>query len=51
MISLFGKYKVFGRQVRLLLKCKIVLKGIPSSETRVNPEWVKELWQEKAIEL
>jgi len=37
--------------MRLSLKYKIVLKGIPSSRTRVGPEWVEELWQEKAIGL
>ena len=42
---------VFGRYMRLLLKCGIVLKGVPSGGTRVDPKWVKELQQEKAIEL
>jgi len=37
--------------MRLLLKCGIVLKGVPSGGTRVDPKWVKELQQEKAIEL
>ena len=36
---------------RLSLKYKIVLKGVPSSGTRVNSRWVEELWQEKAIGL
>jgi len=44
-------YGVFSRYVpeRLSLKCKIVLKGIPSGETGVDPEWVEELQWEKAI--
>ena len=39
-------YRAFGKytSARLLLKCEIILKGISSSETRVNSEWVKELW-------
>jgi len=36
---------------RLLLKHEIVLKDIPNSKTGVNPKWIKELQQEKAIEL
>ena len=45
--------RVFGRYApeRLLLKHEIVLKSVSSSRTRVNPEWVEELQQEKAIEL
>jgi len=39
MISLFDECIL----ERLLLKCEIVLKSIPSSGTRVNPEWVEEL--------
>jgi len=35
--------------MRLLLKHKIVFKGVPSSGTRVDPEWIKECEQEKAI--
>jgi len=35
----FGRYAL----ERLLLKYKIVLKDIPSSETRVDPEWVEDL--------
>ena len=39
-------YRVFGKSasVRLLLKHEIVLKGVPSSGTRVDSKWVKELW-------
>ena len=44
---------MFGRSAlgRLLLKCKIVSKGIPYNGTGVNPEWAEELWQKKAIGL
>ena len=46
-------YEIFKKYTieRLLLKYKIVLKDVPSSKTRVNFKWVKELWQKKAIEL
>jgi len=45
--------EVFGKYVleRLLLKCEIVFKSIPSDRTGVDPEWVKELWWKKAIGL
>jgi len=36
---------------RLLLKCKIVSKGVPSNGTAVDPKWAEELWQKKAIGL
>ena len=44
---------MFNRYIleKLLLKYKIVLKGIPSSGTRVDSKWVEELWQKKAIGL
>jgi len=44
-------YGIFGRYAltRLSLKYKIVLKSIPNSRTRVDPEWADKLQQEKAI--
>jgi len=44
---MFGEYIL----VMLLLKCEIVLKGVPSGRTRVDSKCIEELWQEKAIGL
>ena len=30
--------------VRLSLKHEIILKSVPSGRTRVDPEWIEELW-------
>ena len=41
-----GYYGIFSGYVleRLLLKYEIVLKGVLSSGTRIDSEWVEELW-------